>query len=61
LFGTRYTEATFFKALREGVKPEGTPINPAMPIGSTKEMTDDEIRAVYAYLKTVPRKDFGNR
>jgi mono/diheme cytochrome c family protein len=59
--GTRYTEASFFKALREGVRPEGAPINPAMPIGSTREMTDDEIRAVWAYLKTVPPKAFGGR
>jgi mono/diheme cytochrome c family protein len=59
--GSRYTEEKFFKALREGVKPEGVAINPAMPIGSTKEMTDDEIRAVYLYLKTVPPKAFGGR
>jgi mono/diheme cytochrome c family protein len=59
--GTRYTEATFTKALREGVKPEGVAINPAMPIGSTKEMTDDEIRAVWVFLKTVPPKAFGGR
>ncbi|HVT38786.1 MAG TPA: cytochrome c [Gemmatimonadaceae bacterium] len=59
--GSRYTEEKFFKALREGVKPEGVAINPVMPIGSTKEMTDDEIRAVYMYLKTVPPKAFGGR
>ena len=59
--GTRYTEEKFFKALREGVKPEGTAINPAMPIASTKEMTDDEIHAVWAYLQTVPPKPFGGR
>jgi mono/diheme cytochrome c family protein len=59
--GTRYSEATFFKALREGIKPEGTPINAAMPIASTKEMTDDEIHAVWAFLKTVPPKEFGGR
>ena len=59
--GSRYDEAKFFTALRDGVKPEGVAINAAMPIPSTKEMTDDEIRAVYAYLKTVPKKEFGGR
>lgn len=59
--GPRYTEETFFKALRDGVRPEGTPINPAMPFRLTKEMTDDEIRAVWAYLKTVPPREFGAR
>jgi mono/diheme cytochrome c family protein len=60
--GTRYTtEDKLFKALREGVKPEGAPINPAMPFRLTKEMTDDEIHAVWAYLKTVPPREFGAR
>jgi mono/diheme cytochrome c family protein len=53
-----YDEAAFFKALRDGVRPSGTAINPAMPYRLTKEMTDDEIRAVWAYLKTVPAKEF---
>ena len=59
--GTRYDEASFFKALRDGVKPDGAAINPAMPFRLTKEMTDDEIRAVWAYLKTVPAREFGAR
>jgi mono/diheme cytochrome c family protein len=56
-----YKESDFFRALREGKRPNGTPIDPFMPINSTKRMTDDDIRAVYAYLKTVPAKPFGNR
>lgn len=59
--GTRYTEEQFFKALRDGVKPEGVPINVAMPFRLTREMTDGEIRAVWAYLKTVPPREFGAR
>ncbi len=59
--GTRYDEAKFMRALREGARPEGTPINEAMPWRWTREMTDDEIRAVYAYLKTVPPREFGAR
>jgi mono/diheme cytochrome c family protein len=60
--GPRYTsEDMLFKALRDGVKPEGAPINPAMPFRLTKEMTDDEIRAVWAFLKTLPPREFGAR
>jgi hypothetical protein len=32
-----------------------------MPWKLAREMSDDEIRAVYAYLRTVPPKEFGNR
>ena len=54
-----WTEADFLRALREGVRPGGTPIDPAMPVRYTKEMTDVELRAVWAYLQTVPAKAYG--
>ncbi|MBI3566583.1 MAG: c-type cytochrome [Gemmatimonadetes bacterium] len=55
-----YTEETFMKALRTGIRPSGVAINPVMPWKRAGEMTDDEIRAVWAYLQTVPPKEFGN-
>jgi mono/diheme cytochrome c family protein len=55
-----YDEASFFRALREGKRPGGTPINPAMPWNLTREMNDVEIRAVWNYLQTVPPRPFGN-
>ena len=56
-----YDEAKFFLALREGIRPSGVPINPEfMPWKLTKLMTDDEIRAVWKYLQTVPPKPYGN-
>jgi mono/diheme cytochrome c family protein len=55
-----YDEASFFRALREGKRPGGTPINPVMPWKLTREMNDVEIRAVWNYLQTVPPKAFGN-
>jgi mono/diheme cytochrome c family protein len=52
-----WTEADFFKALREGVRPNGTPIDTTMmPIPLTREMTDLETKAIYMYLRTVPPK-----
>lgn len=58
---TAYDEASFTTALRTGVRPGGTKINDPMPIRWTREMTDDEITAVWLYLKTVPAKEFGGR
>lgn len=50
-----YTEQDFFRALREGVRPGGTPIDSlAMPWPASGRMTDAEIRAVWAYLRSVP-------
>jgi mono/diheme cytochrome c family protein len=57
----RYTETDFFRALRDGKRPAGTPIDPVMPYRLTSEMTDDDIRAVFAFLRTLPSKPFGNR
>jgi len=49
-----WSEQDFFKALRTGIRPDGTGINAAMPWALSGQMTDDEIRAVWMYLKTVP-------
>jgi mono/diheme cytochrome c family protein len=57
-----WTEADFFRALREGVRPNGIPIDTVnMPIPLTRQMTDLETKAIYMYLKTVPAKAYGNR
>jgi hypothetical protein len=41
--------------LRSGHRPDGKPISPVMPFASLKQMNDTDVRALYAYLKTVPR------
>lgn len=56
-----YTQDGFINALRTGKRPDGTEINPFMPINATKLMTDVEIVAVYKYLKTLPAKPYGTR
>lgn len=56
-----YDEAKFFTALRTGKRPSGVPINGEfMPWKLTALMTDDEIRAIWKYLQTVPPKAYGN-
>jgi mono/diheme cytochrome c family protein len=56
-----YTEEDFFRALREAKRPGGAPIDSLMPVKFTKDLTDDEIRALWLFLKTVPAKDYGHR
>lgn len=50
----RWSEADFFNALRRGVRPDGSRLDDFMPWRATAAMTDDEIRAVWLYLKSVP-------
>lgn len=52
-----WKEDQFIKALREGkwMGLDGTrPIMPPMPWQMYKNMTDDELKAVFAYLKSIP-------
>lgn len=56
-----YTEADFIRVLREGKRPNGVPVDTLMPWRLTKHMTDVELKAMYAYLRTVPPKPYGNR
>lgn len=56
-----YTEADFFRAMREGKRPDGSAIDPFMPVSATRLMTDDDTRAIWMYLQTVPPKAFGGR
>lgn len=50
-----WTEDMFIKTIRTG-KHWGTsrPIMPPMPAASFAHMTDDDLKAIYAYLRTVP-------
>ena len=50
-----WTEENFVKALKEGKHlGVGRPINPPMPWPAYRNATEDDLKAVYAYLKTVP-------
>ena len=52
-----WTEAQFIKAIREG-KSKGLdntrPLLPPMPWFNFAKMSDDDLRAVFAYLKSLP-------
>jgi mono/diheme cytochrome c family protein len=50
-----WQEADFVRAIREGVRPDGTQINPLMPwkyLGQT--YTEDELKALWLYLQSLP-------
>jgi mono/diheme cytochrome c family protein len=51
--GMRYNEEKFVKAMRTGKKPEGVAIQPPMPVDVYVNMKDDDLKAIYAYLKTI--------
>jgi len=57
----KWTEADFERALRHGVRPNGTPINIFMPWPNFSGMTDDEVKALWLFLRSVPAKPFGNK
>lgn len=51
-----WTEQVFISALKTGRHlGSGRPIMPPMPIPAYSKMTDDDLKAVFAYLRTVPR------
>jgi len=52
-----WTEAQFIKAIREGKSKglDGTrPLLPPMPWQQYRHLTDDDLRAIFTYLKSLP-------
>jgi cytochrome c553 len=49
-----YTEALFIRALRTGKTPDGGSILPPMPWQNYAKMTDEDLKAVWAYLQSIP-------
>jgi mono/diheme cytochrome c family protein len=56
-----WTDADFMRAMREGKRPDGSAISEYMPWQAYANMSDDELKAIYAYLKSVPPREKGNR
>ena len=49
----RWSEADFARVLRRGVRPDGRPI--LYPMTPMPELSTDDLSAIYAYLRTVPK------
>jgi len=57
-----WTEDGFSDTLRTGITPEGRKLRSQyMPWRSYKFMNDEELKAVWAYLQSLPKKEYGNR
>ncbi|SDB35017.1 c-type cytochrome [Bauldia litoralis] len=48
-----WTDEEIITAIREGTTPEGDIIFPPMPVPSYNMMSDDDVKAIVAYLRTV--------
>ena len=52
-----WTEEQFIATIRNGERPEGDPLHPFMPWRQLRRMTDEDLSAIYRYLKTLPPRD----
>jgi hypothetical protein len=51
----KWTAETFLQALRTGKhEGQGRPILPPMPYSQYRQATDDDLRAVFAFLRSIP-------
>ena len=50
----KWTDAQLGKAIREGVRPDGSIIGPPMPIEFLREVSDADLAAIIAYLRAQP-------
>ncbi len=56
----KWSEADFLAVLRTGKRPDGTALNPVMP-RAFGQMNDTELKALWAYLRTLPAVATGAR
>lgn len=53
--------ADFDKLMRQGIRKNGKPLHPFMPIAATRAFNETEMKALWAYLRTVPALPHGGR
>jgi mono/diheme cytochrome c family protein len=49
----KWTDGEILRAVREGVDRDGKALFPMMPYGAYREMSDEDARAIVAYLRTL--------
>ena len=49
-----WSDAEIIRAIREGVRPDGTIIGPPMPISMYRPMSDEDAAAIVAYIRALP-------
>lgn len=48
-----YNEKTFIQAMRTGKKPNGTAMQPPMPVEVYQNLSDDDLRSIWMFLQTL--------
>ena len=56
-----WNEGDFLRAMHEGTRPDGSKLNDAMPWRIYGKMGDTELKAVWAFLRTLPPVPKGQR
>ncbi|MBO0931785.1 c-type cytochrome [Fibrella aquatilis] len=51
-----WSEADFVRIMRTGIRPNGTALHAIMPWPIYRNLTDNELHAIWLYLKSVPPK-----
>ena len=49
----KWTESDFFTAMRTGLTPDRRVLDPFMPWGHFKGITDTDMKAIWAYLRSI--------
>lgn len=49
-----WTDDEIIRSIRDGVKPDGSFLFPAMPFAAYRYISDEDVRAIVAYLRSVP-------
>jgi len=57
----RWSEAEFKRALRDGVGPDGRQYYPSFPYTSYSRLSDEDIHALWSYLRSVPAVHQANK
>jgi len=50
----KWTDAQLAKAIREGIRPDGSVIGPPMPMMFYRGLADEDLKAIIAYLRAQP-------
>jgi mono/diheme cytochrome c family protein len=57
----RWTEGDFIRAMREGKRPDGKHYYPAFPYTSFTKIVDNDLRDLWAYLRSLPANNRANQ
>lgn len=51
---SQWSDAELGRAIREGIRPDGSLIGPPMPFAMYRGLSDSDLEAIVAFLRTVP-------